>query len=181
MQRTLVILKPDALERHLIGRILQRLEDAQLDIVAMRMLQPSRRMIEHHYPDGEEFVARLGSKTLDAYHETGEDCTGIFESSDPIVIGRAIRQWLVDYLCSGSVVAMIVAGENVVQRVRTLIGATIPTEAHPGTIRGDLCTDTPITACRQRRAVMNLIHASGNVQEAEDEIALWFPDEADTQ
>ncbi|MFP3904754.1 MAG: nucleoside-diphosphate kinase [Armatimonadota bacterium] len=181
MQRTLVILKPDALQRHLVGRILQRFEDAQLQITAMRMLQPSRRMIERHYPDDEEFVARLGSKTLDAYHETGEDCADIFESNDSVVIGRTIRRWLVDYLCDGEVVAMIIVGERAVERVRALIGATIPNVARPGTIRGDLCTDTPIAACRQKRAVMNLVHASGTVQEAEDEIALWFPDEVDKQ
>ncbi len=181
MQRTLVILKPDALKRHLVGRIIQRFEDAQLELAAIKALQPSRRLIERHYPDDEEFVTRLGAKTLDTYHETGEDCTDIFSSKDPAVIGQAIREWLVDYLSGGKVVAMILAGEEAVKRVRTLIGSTIPTEAHPGTIRGDLSTDTPIAACRQKRAVMNLVHASGNVQEAQDEIALWFPDEKGVQ
>lgn len=178
MERTLVILKPDAVQRRLVGRIISLFEDAKMEILRMHMREASRSLIAEHYPDEAEFVNRLGKKTSAAHEAAGTSPEDVFGTCDIEQIGATIRQWLIDYLCSGPVVALVLSGPDAVSGVRELVGATMPDDAEPGTIRGDLASDTALAACSQGRAVYNLIHASGSVEEAEKEIALWFPDAA---
>lgn len=131
MERTLILIKPDAVRRRLIGEIIRRIESRGFEIVAMKMLTPSRELAEEHY----------------AVHR-GKD---FFEPT-------------VEFITSGPVVAMVVQGENVIELTRTMMGATNPLEAAPGTIRGDLTTSMRF----------NLIHGSDSPETAASEIKLWF-------
>ena len=87
-----------------------------------------------------------------------------------------VKGWLVEYMASGPVLVGVLRGNRCVEVVRKLVGATLPVLAAPGTIRGDLSVDSPDLANAERRPIRNLVHASGDVEEAEREIAVWFPD-----
>ena len=91
-------------------------------------------------------------------------------------IGTQVKAWLVDFITSGPIVFVVLEGNHEVQIVRKLVGDTIRAYADPGTIRGDFAMDSTDWANAERRPVKNLIHASGNVEEASAEIALWFPE-----
>ena len=97
-----------------------------------------------------------------------------FGTEDLHEIGQMVRRWLVRYMTSGPLVKMVVAGLHAIPMVRKIVGHTVPSFAEMGTIRGDFSVDSPALANAQKRAVHNLIHASGNVEEAENEIKLWF-------
>jgi nucleoside-diphosphate kinase len=92
-------------------------------------------------------------------------------------IGKMVRQWLIEYLTSGPMVKLVVSGIHAVDMVRKIVGSTMPSEAEMGTIRGDFSVDDATAANRGRRAIHNLIHASGTVKEAESEILVWFAPE----
>jgi nucleoside-diphosphate kinase len=127
------MIKPDGVKRHLVGEIIRRFEQREIDIIAMRMLIPSRELAEKHY----------------AVHE-----------------GKPFYDALVDYVTSGPVVAMVLEADDVVRLVRNMMGALKPSDAVPGTIRGDFTTSMQ----------QNLIHGADALETAEAEIALWFPE-----
>lgn len=176
MEETLVMIKPDGVQRRLVGRILSRFEDVGLTIRAMRWMVASRDLVARHYPDSEEWLRTVGEKTLMSYREYDLDPLSAMGTADPLEIGRKVKAWLVDFITSGPVVVMVLGGNHAVQIVRKLVGNTIPAFADPGTIRGDFAMDSPDWANAEQRPVENLVHASGSVEEAEAEIALWFPD-----
>jgi len=131
MERTFVMVKPDGVQRGLVGEVISRLERKGLKIVAMKMLWIARELAENHYTEHKE---------------------------------KPFFKALVDYITSGPVVAMVVEGRNAIKVVRTLVGATNPVEAAPGTIRGDFGLDVG----------RNVVHASDSPQSAEREISLFF-------
>ena len=133
-ERTFIMLKPDAVQRGIVGEIITRFEEKGFKLVAMKQCSPGRDHMEKHYAD-------LKSKTF-------------FPS-------------LVDYMCSGPVIAMIWEGTGAVATGRVMLGATRPQDSLPGTIRGDLCIDVG----------RNIIHGSDAVESANHEIGLWFPGE----
>jgi nucleoside-diphosphate kinase len=102
------------------------------------------------------------------------DAKDQFGTDDAAKIGGEVRQWLVDFMRSGPVFAMVLEGPHVIEVVRKLVGSTLPQKANPGTIRGDHSYDSPHLANANARPIKNLVHASGNVEEAEFEIGLWF-------
>ena len=179
MEKTLVIVKPDATARGLIGEILSRYEKAGLKLVAAKMVTPSEDLAHKHYPtDRREWVKGMGHKSLDTYHEQGLDAKKVLGTSDPYEIGLKIQGWMVDFITSGPVMAIVLQGPNAVAKAREITGHTIPTKADPGTIRGDYSDDTPVKANAEQRPIHNLVHASGDKTEADFEINLWFtPDE----
>jgi len=130
-ERTLVVLKPDAVVRGLAGRIIQRFEDAALKVVGMKMREMDADFARKHYFDLEE---RLGA----------------------------------------AVYAFVLEGEDAVATVRKIVGTTYPNEAQPGSIRGDFAHQSKAVAATTGKAVANLVHASGNREEAEYEVNLWF-------
>jgi nucleoside-diphosphate kinase len=134
MERSLIILKPDAVQRGLIGPILTRLEQRGLKIVGMKLSQVDESLARRHY----------------AEHE-----------SKPFFAG------LVEYITSGPVVLLAVAGEGVIEMIRNTVGATNPAKAAPGTIRGDFAVSIG----------RNLIHASDSPESGEREVNLFFKDE----
>lgn len=177
MEKSLIILKPDAVERALVGEILTRFERAGLRFERLELLTPSRDLVAQHYPDDDEWLSSVGQKTLDAYEERGIDVNRELGTNSPAEIGKMVKSWLVDFLSSGPVVAVVVVGNRAIESVRKLIGATLPVAAAPGSIRGDFSTDSPEFANAEGRPIKNLIHASGDAVEAAREIALWFGEE----
>jgi nucleoside-diphosphate kinase len=178
MEKTLIIIKPDAVSRGLIGEILSRYEKAGLKLVAAKMVTPSEDLAHKHYPtDRHEFIEGMGRKSLATYREQGLDAKEVLGTADPYEIGLKIQGWMVDFITSGPVMAIVLQGPDAIAKARKLTGHTIPVKAGSGTIRGDYSDDTPIKANAEQRPIHNLVHASGDKTEAEFEINLWFSEE----
>jgi len=177
-ERSLVMIKPDGVEKGLTEEIINRLKSAGLTIVQKKELVPTKEMVLKHYADSESWYRSVGSKTIASYKKMGLDITKVFGKENPVVVGKTIRNWLVDYITSGPVVAIIVEGpEGMIKKIRELAGNTNPIEAEKGTIRGDFSTDSYEIANNESRSVHNIIHASESPAEAEREIAIWFPNQ----
>ncbi len=176
LEKTLILVKPDGVQRGLVGAILGRFEQVGLKIVALRVVHPTRDQAERHYPNTPEWIEGMGQKTLQSYKENGVDPMAEVGTADARKIGEMVKQWNIEYLSSGPVVACVLEGYHAIQVVRKMCGHTLPLAAAPGTIRGDYSTASPILANAFRHAIHNLIHASSTPEEAEHEIAHWFPD-----
>ncbi len=174
-EKTLVVLKPDAVQRGIIGDIIGRFEKRGLKIAGAKMMIPGDDLLNKHYPgDRDELVAGIGQRTLDGYKDLGIDVKEKFGHDDPVKIGHQVRSWLVDFMRSGPVFAMVVEGPNAIAVVRKIRGNTEPLRAELGTITGDHSFDSSAFANAQDRPIKNLVHASGNKEEADFEVALWF-------
>ncbi len=173
-ERSLVFLKPDGVQRGLVGEVVGRFERAGLKLAGMKMLWPDRSLLDRHYPKDEAFLKTIGGKTKEAFAAYGLDVKKETGTDDAREIGTQVRGWLIDYVSSGPVVAFVLEGIHAVSVVRKLVGDTLPYRAAPGTIRGDFSVDSPTVANLMKRPVRNLIHASGSVEEASVEIPLWF-------
>lgn len=173
-ERTLIVIKPDGMQRALSGTILARLEQAGLKIVGVKMVRAERSLLERHYPADEAFVRTIGGKTREAFESYGMDVRAQMGTDDPVEIGRQVRGWLIEFMQTTPVIAAVLEGVHAVSVTRKIVGKTLPVFAEPGTIRGDFSIDAPTIANTGRRPVRNLIHASGTVEEAEHEVALWF-------
>lgn len=169
MERTLVLIKPDAVQRGIIGEIISRFERCGLKIIAMKMVYASKELAGEHYADDEEWLKSVGEKTLASYEKKG-----IKLNRTALEHGRLIRQQLMDFISMSPIVALIIEGHNAVAHVRKIVGATAPADAVPGTIRGDYSFETYLMADTLERPLQNLIHASGAVHEVEREIKVWF-------
>jgi len=175
-EQTYVMIKPDGVKKGLIGEIIGRFEQRDLKIVALEMFQPTHEQIDNHYPKEEAWIRRLGQKTLSTYEKYAMDPIKELGTNDDLEIGKMVRGWLVDYMVSAPLVRMVVEGVHAVDMVRKICGATLPYLADMGTIRGDYSADSPAVANTERRAVMNLVHASETPAEAQHEIEHWFGD-----
>ncbi len=176
-ERTLILVKPDGIQRALSGTILARFEQAGLKIVGLKMVRAQRAMLERHYPADEAWVRTIGGKTREAFENYGLDVRAVMNTDDPVEIGRQVRGWLIDFMQTAPVIAVVLEGVHAVSVTRKIVGKTLPVFAEPGTIRGDFSADAPTVANAGRRPVRNLVHASGSVEEAEHEVALWFAPE----
>lgn len=148
IEKTLVLLKPDAVERGIMGKVITRFEDAGLKIIGMKLVRSDKDRASEHY---DEDVAKRN--------------------------GEIVRTRAMKLLLSGPVLAMVIEGVNAVDNVRKMCGTTEPKSAPPGTIRGDYahisygqCDDKDI-------AVKNIVHASGDKKYAKKEIDIWFTPE----
>ncbi len=169
-EQTLVIIKPDGVQRSLIGEIIKRYERLGLKLIAIKMLIPTEKLVEIHYTLDPEWRLKTGEKNLKAYRDKGLKPP----HEDPIKQSGMILEKLKKYLASGPVIAMIWQGAHVVAIVRKMTGGTEPLSSDIGTIRGDFVLDSYKMADDDTRAIRNLVHASGSVREAQDEIKLWF-------
>lgn len=175
MEQTLVIFKPDSVARGLVGQITSRFERVGLKIVGMKMMMVDRELADKHYPASRtDFINGMGGKTLENYKDLGIDAEQEFGSADAHEIGLKIREWLVDMITAGPVIAMVLEGPHAVELVRKMVGHTLPLLSAPGTIRGDYSYDSSYLANTGRRPIKNLLHASGNTEEAVFEVDLWF-------
>jgi len=172
--RALLILKPDAVQRGLMGRIIQRFERAGLTIVGLKFTWAKKEQIVAHYPETKSWFEKVGRRTLDNYAKKGLDARKIFKTNNPLVIGKTVKDWLIKYLQESPLLLVVVEGYDVIEIVRKLSGNTIPLLAAPGTIRGDFSHDTIDLANEQNRPLRNLIHASDSEEDGEKEIATWF-------
>ncbi len=176
IERTFVMIKPDGTKRGLVGEIISTFERAGLKIVALKMTIATEELVVKHYPETDKWFSSVGKKTLDGYVKMGLDAKQELGIDDKIEIGKMVKKWLIDYIISGNVVAMILEGNAAVSNVRRICGETIPIFADPGSIRGGYCLDSPDLANAEKRPIQNLIHASGDFDEAQFEIGLWFPE-----
>lgn len=168
------MIKPDGVRRGLTGEIMRRIEQVGLKVAGLRMMRPSYKQIDDHYPKDKKWIHRLGEKTLATYAKYGFDAKKELGTDNPGRIGPMVRKWLLDFMSSGPVVLMAIKGVHAVEMVRKLAGHTMPSEAPLGTIRGDFSVDSAAVANREKRAVYNLVHASETEQEAKHEIKHWF-------
>jgi len=169
-ERTLVVIKPDGVQRSLIGEVIKRYERSGLKLVGVKMMVPTSEHIEKHYTVDPEWRRVTGEKTIKSYKDKGLQPP----SEDPLVITGIILENLKKYMASGPVIAMVWQGVHAVKIVRKITGGTEPLTSDVGTIRGDLVLDSYQLSDTDGRAVRNLIHASGSPDEADKEIKLWF-------
>ena len=172
-ERSYVMIKPDGVQRSLIGDIISRIERTGLKLTALKMFVPTREKLIEHY-----------GKTDEWYQEKGEmmvknlEAKGIPVEKEAIEYGKGIIEALVKYMMAGPVVAMIIEGNQAVGIVKKLVGSTEPLSSDVGTIRGDLTIDSYTMANLDFRAVRNLIHCTDEPDESDREINLWM-DESD--
>ncbi len=167
-ERTLVMIKPDGIERSLIGEIIGRLERVGLKIVAMKMMTTTPDHVEKHYTLDPKWRTVTGEKTIKGYKDKGL----VPPSEDPLAITAAILENLKKYMTAGPIIAMVIEGAHAVKIVRKLVGGTEPLSSDVGSIRGDYVIDSYQMSDVDKRAIRNLIHASGSVEEANMEIPL---------
>lgn len=172
-EKTFVIIKPDGIQRSLIGEIVKRFERIGLKIVALKMLIPTKAQVRKHYTVDPEWIRKVGEKSIAGYEKKGITPP----SKDPIEIGEKVLENLTKYMSSGPVIAMVLQGVHAVGIVRKIVGGTEPLTSDVGTIRGDFVLDSYQISDTDGRPIRNLIHASGNVEEAKGEIGLWFKEE----
>ena len=169
-EKTFVIIKPDGVQRSLIGEIVGRFERVGLKLVGMKMRIPTAEMARKHYTIDPEWVRKTGEKSIKNLKLKGV----VPFSEDPMVAGNKVLSGLEKYLSSGPVITMAWQGAHAVGIVRKLVGGTEPLTSDVGTIRGDFVLDSYQMSDTDGRAVRNIIHASGTVDEAKNEIDLWF-------
>ena len=145
ISQTLVLVKPDGVSRGLIGNIMSRFEKRGLKIVGLKMTKIDKNFAQKHYT--EDIAERRGQK---------------------------VRDMLLNFITSHPVVAMCIEGVDAVENVRKIVGETQPLKAIPGTIRGDYAHISYSHASEKDMVVQNLVHASGNQEEAKAEVSLWF-------
>ena len=173
-EKTLVIVKPDGVKRGLVGEIISRFEKVGLDLVGIKMVQVDTDLALKHYGANDEWFENIGTKVREFYDKVGYDPGEDFGKLANMEIGKMVQRWNVDYMTAGKTVAMIWQGSDAVKIVRKMVGSTYPSDALPGTIRGDFSVDSPLNSNLEQRSVYNLVHASGKVEEAKMEIELWF-------
>jgi len=176
-EKTLVLVKPDGTKRGLIGEVVSRIEKKGLKIIAMEMVWPSKDQVDGNYLDDEKWLNNVGEKTKATYEKYGFNPKKEIGTDDNKKIGKMVREWLLEYMTSGPIVKMVVKGVHAVDMMRKMVGNTMPALAEMGTIRGDFSVDSSIAANKGKRAVRNIVHASGTIEEAEREIAFWFSPE----
>lgn len=169
-ERTLVVIKPDGVQRTLIGEVIKRYERAGLKLVGIKMVVPSADHIEKHYTLDPEWRRITGEKTIASYIKKGETPW----TNDPYEVTKVVLENLKKFMTSGPVIPMVWEGAHAVEIVRKITGGTEPRSSDVGTIRGDFVIDSYMVSDTDKRAVRNLVHASGTVKEAEMEIDHWF-------
>jgi nucleoside-diphosphate kinase len=169
IEQTLVIVKPDGVQRGVVGEIIRRFERAGLKTVGMKMVWPDKKLVGQHYTDDKAYNTGVGQKALKNAKDQGHTLAG-----SALEIGLRIRETNIKYLSTGPVVVLVLEGNTAIQTVRNIIGGTNPLTADIGTIRGDLTIDDFAQADKENRAVRNLMHASSDAEEAKREIKVWF-------
>lgn len=169
-EKSLVLVKPDGVQRSLIGEVIKRYEQCGLKLVALKMVIPSREQALKHYSVDPQWALKTGTKSIEAYKAKGLTPP----TEDPIEFAEKVRKNLLDFISSGPIVAMVWQGMNAIGIIRKITGSTEPLASNPGTIRGDYTIDSYNAADTDSRAVRNIIHTSSSVEEANSEINLWF-------
>jgi nucleoside-diphosphate kinase len=173
-ERTFVILKPDSIQRSLIGEIMLRLERTGLKLVAAKMLRADEARLTAHYGKDDAWYREKGAKRKVLLANAGKP---VDASRSDIEYGRDIIRGVVRYMQASPVLAMVWEGNQAVAVVKKLVGITDPTASDVGTIRGDYQLDSYSLSDAEQRGIRNLIHCSDQVAEAAREISIWFTEE----
>jgi nucleoside-diphosphate kinase len=168
-QQTFVFIKPDAVQRSLIGEFMKRFEQAGLKVVASKFMIPEESKLWTHYSKDDKWYTEKGQKTIDNLTEKGIEVT-----KPAIEYGKDIIKSLITFMTAGPVMAMVLEGNEAVNVVTKLVGTTEPVTSDVGTIRGDYTTDSYKISNIDGRAVRNLIHCSDSPENAQTEINIWF-------
>lgn len=171
-ERSLVILKPDAVQRSLMGEIIKRFEQTGLKVSAMKMVMATEDQLLRHYNKDDAWFLRKGENLVNDLKKHN-----LPVEKEAIEYGRDIIRTIVHYMTAAPVVAMVVEGNQAVAVVSKIVGTTEPATSDVGTIRGDYTLDSYAHSTYENRAVRNLVHQSESPEEAEREIAIWFTDE----
>ncbi len=171
-ERTFVIIKPDGVQRGLIGEIIKRYERTGLKLICMRFGMLDEAKLWQHYNKDDAWYLKTGTKIYEDKKAAGHEIT-----KEPIEYGKDIVGHLVRFMTAGPVLMMVWEGNQAVAVVKKITGSTEPATSDVGTIRGDLTIDSYGIASIDGRAVRNLVHCSDQPSEAEREIALWFTPE----
>lgn len=171
-EKTLVLIKPDSVQRGLVGEIIGRFEKVGLKIVAIKFLIPSKKQAYKHYVKGEAEIMALGERSIANRKKYNPDL-----NEEPEETGKKIVDRLVRFLAAGPIVALVLQGRHAAAITRKIIGSTEPLSSDVGTIRGDFTIDSYEASDPDNRSIRNLVHASANPNEAEYEIKVWFEKE----
>ena len=173
-ERTVMLIKPDGVKRGLIGECIRRVEQRGLKVIALKMVMAPEEQARKHYPGTDQWLEGMGNKTLETYAKYNKDPLKELGTADALQIGKMIYTWNVELFMSGPVVAILISGIHAIDMVRKIVGKTIPAFAEMGTIRGDYSVDSPALANERKRAMRNIVHASGDMVEASHEVSHWF-------
>lgn len=171
-ERTFVIVKPDGVQRSLLGEIIQRYERTGLKLVGLKFWLADEATFWKHYNKADEWFLKKGTKIVE-----DKKAAGLSVEKEPIEYGKDIIRQLVKFMTAGPVLMMVWEGNQAVAVVTKITGTTEPATSDVGTIRGDFTLDSYGISAVDDRAVRNLIHCSDSVSEAEREIGLWFKPE----
>jgi nucleoside-diphosphate kinase len=169
-ERTLILVKPDVIQRQIVGEILTRFERKGFKIIGMKMLNATKEQIQEHYTDEESYLIETGEKAKKGALARGEDIS----NWNSLEKGKIIRKNNVVYLTCGPIISMVLEGHGVISGVRKILGSTSPADGDVGTIRDDYSFDTFALADYISRATRTMLHASDSVENAEREIKIWF-------
>lgn len=170
LERTLVLVKPDVLQRQLVGEILSRFERKGVKLIAMKMLNATKEQVGEHYEGKEAYLIETGERAKKGAIARGEDVS----NWNSLEKGKQIRERNINYLTCGPIIAIIFEGFGVISQVRKILGSTSPADGDIGTIRDDYSLDTYALADSIDRSTMTMLHASDSVESAEREWKIWF-------
>lgn len=173
-ERTLILAKPDALQRGLVGEIIKRFETRGLKVVGLKMMKPSLAHIKKHYLATREQLEGIGNKSLDNLRQLGLNPKKELGMDSALEIGKMINSWNFKFLSSSPVVAMVFEGPHAVEMGRKIVGFTLPSKADIGSIRADFSVDSAVLGNLNKRPIRNIVHASGSISEAKREVKHWF-------
>ena len=168
-ERSLIILKPDAVQRSLMGEIISRFERKGLKFIAFKFVSPNEEHLFAHYNKDDAWFTKKGENMVNNLKEQGQPV-----EKEAIEYGKDIIRAVVTEMSKTPVLAIVVEGADAITQVDKLVGTTEPATADIGTIRGDFAIDTYSHSTYEDRSIRNIIHCSDVPEEAEREIALWF-------
>jgi nucleoside-diphosphate kinase len=171
-ERTFVMLKPDAVQRGLVGETIRRLEKTGLKLIAMKFVMATEEQLWKHYNKDDAWYIKKGEQTI-----SERKALGLPIEKEAIEYGKDIIRALIKFMSCGPVVPMVFEGNQAVGIVKKLVGSTEPLSSDAGTIRGDYTLDSYNLANLDGRAVRNVIHCSDPVEDAKREIPIWFSEE----
>lgn len=168
-EKTLVILKPDAVQRGLVGEIIKRIENTGLKLTALKLIIATEEQLWKHYEKDDAWFLKKGERTI-----IDRQAIGLPIEKEAIEYGKDIIRALVAFMSSGPIVLMVWEGNQAVGIVKKIVGSTEPLSSDSGTIRGDFTLDSYELSSLDSRAVRNLVHCSDPLADAEREIPIWF-------
>ncbi len=176
IEKTLIIIKPDAVKRGLVGVIFETFENIGLKLMAAKMVKPDTEVIKNHYPGTPVWIREMGEKTLSSFKQSAMDVTKVMGTDDPSKLGQFVYERLIKYWSEGPIIVMVWQGPHAIEIARKIRGHTIPYLAQTGSLHASYSFDSSVLSSSLNRVVKTFIHASGSVDEAKREIAYWFPE-----